>query len=114
MSSEMIALLADVLVSASLFVIAHKSEHPLKWLALVPLANLWLMCDMADVPIYYLLVYLVPVLGLWLFLGVYVWLWMRISENTNKPQWLGLLMLIPFVNVAVAGYMAFYEPAEIV
>lgn len=44
---------------------------------------------------------------------LYAVLWMRLSENTNKSPWLGLLMLIPLFNIAVAYYMAFYEPGDI-
>lgn len=99
-------LLNYVLISVCLFIIAHKSGHPWKWLALVPVVNLWLMCDMADVPLYYIFLFLLPYGNLILT----AWLWMRISEYTNKPQWLGLLMIVPLVNVAVALYMAFYEP----
>ncbi|HEY3298856.1 MAG TPA: hypothetical protein VGK34_09395, partial [Armatimonadota bacterium] len=54
-------LVADILISVAIFVIAHKSEHPLKWLAFIPLANLWLMVDMADAPLWYLLLFLVPI-----------------------------------------------------
>ncbi|MHB0912595.1 MAG: DUF5684 domain-containing protein [Armatimonadota bacterium] len=103
---DWIYLLGHILIALAVFIIAHKSEHPWSWLAFVPIANLWLMCDMADVEIWYMLLYFVPLINV----IVYVWLWMRIAENTNKPSWLGLLMLVPFVNVGAAVYMALYEP----
>ncbi|HLK59014.1 MAG TPA: hypothetical protein VKU00_20810 [Chthonomonadaceae bacterium] len=40
-------------------------------------------------------------------------LWWRIAENTNKPGWLSLFMLIPIVSIFVAYYMAFVEPDRI-
>lgn len=107
MDTNLIVIGADILVSVALLIIAYKSEHPLYWLAIIPLANLWLMCDMADVSPWCLLLFFFPIVNI----IIYVWLWMRISENTNKPSWLGILMILPFVNVAVAAYMAFYEPS---
>lgn len=107
---DWVYILGHILIAVAVFVIAFKSEHPLCWLAFIPIANLWLMIDMADAPIWLLAVAILvwPVAPF-----VYIWLWMRISENTNKPSWLGLLMIFPFVNVATAMYMAFYEPDEI-
>ena len=103
-------LIADILVSVAIFFIAYKSEHPWSWLAFIPIANLWLMCDMADVPAWYILLFGIPIVGF----GVYVYVWSRIAENTNKPPVLAILMLIPFVNVGAAWYMAFYEPGKLV
>ena len=93
-----------------LFLIAQKSEHPYAWLAWVPIANFWLMCDLADVPIIWLIAIIVffPVLPLALII-----LWWRISESTNKPGWLGLFMVIPVVSIFVGYYMALVEPDEI-
>ena len=105
-SNPWIAITAYILSSIPVFVIAHKSQHPLSWLAFVPLASLWLMCDMGDKPIWWLLLFFIPYVNIL----VYALLWMAIAENTNKPSWLGILMLIPLVNLAVAYYMAFYEP----
>ena len=87
------------------FVIAKKSGHEYAWLAFVPIANLWLLCDMADMEVWFIIILLVPYID-YLFLGV---IWWRIAENTNKPGWIGLLMLIPLVNLAVGYYIAFAE-----
>lgn len=97
------------MIAVCTFVIAYKSRHPLSWLAFVPLANAWLLCDMADKPLWWLVLLFVP----WVDIVVYALIWMAIAENTNKEPWLGILMVIPLVNVAVACYMAFYEPDTI-
>ena len=78
-----------------LFIIAKKCEHEYAWLAWVPLADLWLMCDMAAIPLYWaiLSVIISP-----LFPILLIALWWRISENTNKPGWLGFLMVVPLVK----------------
>lgn len=110
MDSNVVYLIwANILITICVGTIAYKAGHPLFWLALIPIANLWLMVDMADAPIWTIFLFFIPLVGIL----AYVWLWMRISENTNKSEWLGVLMIIPFVNVATAFYMAFYEPDTI-
>lgn len=97
------------LYTIPLFIIAYKAEHPQSLLAFIPLINIWLMLDMADLSPVWLLLCLVPFGGL----VVYTYIWMRIAQYTNKSEWLGLLMLIPVVNLVTVYYMAFYEPSKI-
>lgn len=94
-----------------LFIIARKCANPLAWVAFVPLANLWLMCDLADRDLYWLLLVLLPGIGIVLFeLAV----WPAIAENTNKPAWLGLLMVFPLVNLVAGYYMAMADTGGLV
>ena len=37
-------------------------------------------------------------------------IWMAIAENTNKSPLLGVLMVLPIINIFAGYYMAFYEP----
>lgn len=108
-----LTLLIHVVSSIPIFMIAYKSGHEWSWVAFVPIANFWLMCDMADLSPWWILLGLMPFVGEIAMLLLYAVLWMRLSENTNKSPWLGLLMLIPVFNIAVAYYMAFYEPYDI-
>lgn len=98
-----------IFTAIPIFVTAYKSQHPYSWLAFVPLANLWLMLDMADKSVFWIVLFFIPYVQ---FIA-YALVWMAIAENTNKPSWLGILMVIPVVNLAVAYYMAFYEPSDI-
>lgn len=93
-----------VIYTLPLFLIAWKSEHDLAWLAWVPIANLWLMCDMADLDLWWILIaMLVPFVGGIVFQAM---VWMRLAENTNKPAFLGILMVIPIVDIVVGYYIA--------
>lgn len=107
MSDLIIPLVIYTLYTLPLFIIAVKSEHSLAWLAFVPLANLWLMCDMADKELAWILLLIIPVIGPVIF---YAMIWMALAENTHKPPWVGLLTLLPVVGIFVAYYMAVYEP----
>ena len=92
------------------YVIAKKSGHDYAWLAFVPIGNLWLLCDMADLELWFLIIWLVPYINI-IFLG---FVWWRIAENTNKSGWIGLLMLIPIVNLFVGYYIAFVDTGNLV
>jgi tetratricopeptide (TPR) repeat protein len=48
------------------------------------------------------------ILGLVVF-GIYIYLWMSVSENLGKERLLGLLMIVPIVNLIFMGYLAFSE-----
>ncbi|HLV81107.1 MAG TPA: DUF5684 domain-containing protein [Chthonomonadaceae bacterium] len=109
MSNLIIDLIGYILFALPVYIIAKKSEHEYAWLAFVPFANLWLLCDMADKEVWWLLLFFLPIVNL----IAYVLIWMAIAENTNKPAWLGLLMAIPVVSLVVAFYLALYEPKQI-
>lgn len=96
-----------VVYTLPLFLIAWKSEHPMSWLAFVPIANIWLMLDMADLPFPYAILLFIPIAGVMAFQAL---VWWHLSENTNKPGWLGLLMVMPFLNLFVGYYIAIVEP----
>lgn len=94
-----------------LFVIALRSNHPMSWLAFIPVVNLWLACDMADLGLAWVLLCFIPLFGAVLF---DILVWWRLSENTNKPGWLGLFMWIPFVNLLVGYFIAFVDTGGLV
>ncbi len=98
-------LLLYIIEVIPVYVIAQKSGHEYAWMAFIPIANLWLLCDMADMEVWFLIVWLIPYVN-FIFLEV---IWWRIAENTNKPGWIGLLMPIPLINLPVGYYLAFAE-----
>jgi hypothetical protein len=103
---DLIGLIALYLVqTVPIYMIARKCGQQNAWMAFVPLANLWLLCDMAEMETWFLIIWLVPYVNV-VFLA---FVWWRIAENTNKPGWVGLLMLVPLVNLAAAWYIATAE-----
>jgi hypothetical protein len=108
----MASLLSDLVVylvyAVPVFIIARKCEHPYAWLAFVPIANLWLMVDIAGKEWWWMLLFFVPFANI----VAYAVVWMGIMEATNKSPLLGLLMFVPLLNIAVAFYAAIYEPQE--
>ena len=93
----------------ALMAIAKKTKTANAWLAWIPLANVYLIIQIAGQEwwqIFALLLYLIPVIGGIAFLAVTAfWFW-KISEEVKKPGWLGILMIIPGVNLVVLGILA--------
>jgi hypothetical protein len=108
MGAGLFALLIYITVALPLFIIAQKSGHEYAWAAFVPFANLWLMCDMADVNPLFILLYFIPYVNVLL----HMYLWSRLAENTNKSPLWGVLMVVPGLSIIVSFYLALYEPAN--
>ncbi|MDI6745270.1 MAG: DUF5684 domain-containing protein [Thermodesulfovibrionales bacterium] len=86
-----------------LFLIAKKLGIPAPWTAWIPVVNLWTIVTCAGKPWWWILLLFVPIAGIF----VYIYLWMCISENRSKSKWLGLLILIPPIDLVFYGILAF-------
>jgi hypothetical protein len=93
--------------SLAYMAIAKKLNVENPWLAWVPVANIYLMAKMADMPtwpIFLLIGFVIPVLNVFfaLALGVFsiIWIW-KIFEKVGRPGWWVLISLIPFVGAVI-------------
>ena len=97
----------------TLQVIALKNNDEYSWLAWIPIANLYLLWKMCDRPIWFLVLIIIfsfiPYLNM-LFINTILLaiLWMDISERSLGNKWLGILAVMPIINVGFMGYLAFY------
>ena len=101
-----------VYMALVLMTIANKTDTPNAWLAWIPIANFYLMTQIAKVPwwtIFLMLLGVVPFVGIFVVLGVTIWWWWKISEARGKPGWYGILMLIPVVNFVMMGIIAWKD-----
>ncbi|MBI4125757.1 MAG: DUF805 domain-containing protein [Deltaproteobacteria bacterium] len=72
-------------------------------LALIPIANLVLLVQMAAKPMWWILLLVIPYINL-----VFVALvWGAIAKRRGKSAWWGLGMLVPFVNLVLMLILAF-------
>jgi hypothetical protein len=90
----------------SLMTIANKLGEENSWWAWVPILNVLLMLQIADKPIWWFILFLIPIVNV----IVAIMVWMAIAEARGFPSWWGILIIVPFVNVIVPGYLAFAEP----
>lgn len=108
-----IALVLYVYTSWTLMVIAQKTNTPNAWLAWIPIGNLYLMTQIAQVPWWtFLLIFLswIPIIGSLGLMALVIWWWWKIAERRNRPGWWGLLIgLVPLVNLVMMGMLAWTE-----
>ncbi|MDD5584265.1 MAG: hypothetical protein PHV55_04330 [Candidatus Omnitrophica bacterium] len=107
-----IGLAAYIFTSLCLQMIAKKTNNEPSWLAWIPIANLFLMCKIAGLSYWWLLIILagfIPILGFFASLGFSGFLWYKIAIARGKPGWIGVLVLVPLAGIAVMGYLAFTE-----
>lgn len=101
-----------IYTSFALMTIAKKTNTPNSWLAWIPIGNLFLMTQIAKVPWWVMLLFLlafIPVIGALIAVGLLIFLYWKISEARNMPGWLGILMIIPVVNLIIIGILAWKD-----
>lgn len=94
-----------VYMSLALQTIAKKTNTENAWLAWIPIVNIVLMLNIAKKPIWWIILFFVPLLNI----VIAILVWMGIAEARNKPNWWGILMIVPFVNLIVPGYLAWAD-----
>jgi uncharacterized protein DUF5684 len=94
-----------VYVSLALQTIAQKTNTENGWLAWIPIANIILMLNVAKKPIWWIILFLIPIVNIVMAILV----WMGVAEARGKPNWWGILIIIPVVNLIVPGYLAWAD-----
>ena len=97
--------IAYVYMSLAVQAIADKTNTANSWLAWIPIANLFLMLSMAKKPMWWFILFLIPLVGVVMLVIV----WMAIAEARGKPNWWGILMIVPVANLVVPGYLAWAD-----
>jgi sterol desaturase/sphingolipid hydroxylase (fatty acid hydroxylase superfamily) len=98
-----VGILFYLYITVSIYFIANKSGSDNAWFAFVPILNLILLLQIAGKPIWWILLFFIPLVNI----VMAVLVWMGVAEARGKPSWMGILMLIPGVNLVVIGYLAF-------
>jgi hypothetical protein len=98
-------LAAYVYMALALQTIATKTSTPNGWLAWIPIANIFLMLSVAKKPMWWFLLFLIPLVNI----VIAVMVWMAVAEARHKPNWWGILTIVPGVNLVVPGYLAWSD-----
>ena len=72
------------------------------WMVWLPLMNVWLMVKMANKSFLYFLGLFIPLVNIFVFISI----WMNIFEYLARPRWLGVLMIVPGINIILLWYLA--------
>ena len=94
-----------VYISLALMTIADKTSTPNSWLAWIPIANLFLMLNVAKKPAWWLVLFLIPLVNI----VIAIIVWMAVAEARHKPNWWGIVMIVPVVGLIVPGYLAWSD-----
>ena len=70
------------------------------WMAWIPVANLYLVTQMAGVEWWWMLGFFIPFVN-FLVAG---YLWSEIGKRLGKPWWIGILTAIPVLGLLIPGY----------
>jgi hypothetical protein len=83
-----------LLQSFLLWLVAKKMRTGPAWLAWIPLANDYLISRLAGKHFGWWLLFYVPIVNIYV---AYIF-WTAIMRRFKKPFWLGIFMLIPYLN----------------
>lgn len=107
--SLVVGLAAYLYAAFALMAIAKRTRTPNGWLGFIPIANVYLMTQIARLPWWWvlsILLAIIPVLGPILSGIAMIYIWWRIAERLGKPGWWSLMLLVPVVNLVIIGIMA--------
>ncbi|MBU1122686.1 MAG: DUF5684 domain-containing protein [Candidatus Omnitrophota bacterium] len=99
----LIPIFTYVYSALTLQIIAKKTNTENSWLAWIPIASLYLVCEIADRPAWWMLLLFLPYVNIIIF----IILWKDIAKARGKSGWLGLCVIIPIISFVVMGYLAF-------
>lgn len=94
-----------IYISLALQAIATKTGTPNAWLAWIPIANLILMLQVANKPLWWFLLFLIPLVNV----VISIIVWMAVAEARGKPSWWGIITIVPLVGLIVPGYLAWAD-----
>jgi hypothetical protein len=94
-----------IYMALALQTIATKTGTADTWLAWIPIINLVLLLNVAKKPIWWIVLFLIPIANL----VVIVIVWMAVAQARRKPDWLGILMIVPLANFIIPGYLAWSD-----
>ena len=75
------------------------------WMAWIPILNLVLMIRIAKMPLWTIIGLFIPLVNL----VVIAVIWGNMAVAPNKSKWLGIVSLIPVLNLALIAYLAFSD-----
>ena len=101
--SLILGILTYLYISVCLYFMAKKTGEDNAWFAFVPILDIILLLSVADMPLWWLVLCFIPLVNL----VAAVMIWMAASRAMGKPSWMGLLILIPVLNLVFIGYLAF-------
>ena len=104
----LLAIAVYIFIALALISMAKKTKTVNSWLAWIPIANFYLVTQMAKKSGWWTLIILAGLIPFWgiITLGVSVWFFWVIAERIKFPGWTSLLLLVPVINLVILGIWA--------
>lgn len=105
---DILVLASSCLVIIYIFVcfpfmkIARRLNMKHAWIAWIPVLQVFLFIKMANKPLWWFFLFFVPVIGFFM----PIVLWIHITQLLQKSFWLGILMIVPGLNIFILWYLA--------
>ncbi|MBI2448314.1 hypothetical protein HYV44_02005 [Candidatus Microgenomates bacterium] len=104
-----LAIVTYIALAISLLRIAKKTGTANAWFAWVPILNIILTLNIARFSGWWLLLFLIPIVGWFAFPFFMIYVWMKIAAACGKPDFLGIFIIIPIGQIVLPLYLAFSE-----
>lgn len=107
-----IGILIYLYLAYCLYRIAGRHKIQNAWLAFIPIANLWVLLQIAGLPAWWMLIIvigIIPVIGGLIALAGWIYILYMFLQRINQPWWWILIMvLLPVIGPIIAmSYFAF-------
>lgn len=89
-------------LSVCIYCLADKTGADNRWFAFLPILDAILLLDVAEMPLWWLLLLFIPVVNV----IAAALIWMSVARVRGKPPWVGILVVVPGINLFVLGYLA--------
>lgn len=109
-AAVIIGLLVYVYFAFALMTLAKRTKTELAWLAWIPIANIYLITQIAKKEWWWTLVIvfanIVPFIGSLISMAAMVYMYYFIAQRRKFPEWSCILAIIPLVNLVYLGFLA--------
>lgn len=105
----LVVLAVYIYMALALMAIAKKTGTPNGWLAFIPIANVYLVTQIAGFSGWWTLIVLAPIIpfiGGLAMMAVMIWMFWIIAEEIGMPGWTSILLILPIVNLIIMGIYA--------
>lgn len=106
----LVFLITYVIYAVSLQILCERYEIDSPWLAWVPGVNFILLLNIIDYPWWCVLllgVIFIPIVGIYLLLLIKAFVFYRIVQELQRPQWIAWICLIPGGEIVAISCLAF-------
>lgn len=106
----LLSLALYIYAAIAIMTIAKKTKTKNRWLAFIPIANIYLLTQMAGKSGWLTLLVLADfMLGGLATTALVIWMFWIIAKKIKYPEWMSLLLLVPVVNLVVLGIFAWHK-----